>query len=106
MNENRVSLKNSVQPEFAVHGRLEITFYKQSKTTVMKIEFIDSEQKKLEGMKMEQKFGDFYYFYSKMVKVIQTLLTNKVFSKKKGVNKYKEEKKANNLASPKNGFVL
>ena len=60
MNENRVSLKNSVQPEFIVHGRLKTTFYKQSKTTVMKIEFIDSEQKKkLEGMKMEQKFKDF-----------------------------------------------
>jgi len=64
MNENRVSLKNSVQPEFIVHGRLKTTFYKQSKTTVMKIEFIDSEQK-FEGMKMEQKFEDFYYLIQK-----------------------------------------
>jgi len=30
----------------------------------MKIEFIYSEQKKLEGMKMEQKF-DFYYLIQK-----------------------------------------
>ena len=65
MNENRVSLKNSVQPEFVVHGRLKTTFYKQSKTTVMKIEFIDSQQKKIEGMKLEQKFEDFYYLIQK-----------------------------------------
>jgi len=65
MNENRVSLKNSVQPEFIVHDRLKTTFYKQSKTTVMKIEFIYSEHKKLEGMKMEQKFEDFYYLIQK-----------------------------------------
>ena len=54
-------------------------------------------------MKMEQNFEDFYYLIQKMmIKVIQTLLTNRVFFFKK--NKKKGE--ANNLASPKNGFVL
>ena len=41
-SEPRFSLKNSVQPEFIIHGRLNTTFHKQSKTTVMKIEFIYS----------------------------------------------------------------
>ena len=40
-----------------------------------------------------------------MVKVVQTLLTNRVL-KKGGVNKYKKEKEVNNLTSPKNEFVL
>ena len=38
-----------------------------------------------------------------MVKIVQTLLTNRVL--KKGGEPYKKEEEVNNLASPKNGFV-
>ena len=53
-------------------------------------------------MKMEQNFKGLLLFEPKMIKVIQTLLMNRVFfslQKKNGG-------KANNPDSPKNGFVL
>ena len=67
----------------------------------MKIEFIDGEKKKLERMKMEQKFEDFYYLIHDKS---NTDTLDKQSVKKKG-EPYKKEEKVNNLASLKNGFV-
>ena len=59
--------------------------------------------KESEGIKITE-FWRLLLFDSKIIKVIQTLLFDKwSVTKKKG--HYKKEKKTNNPASPKNGFV-